>query len=181
MKDNIVMIGFMGCGKTTVGEQLADVLEYQFLDTDLYIEEKEQRSISRIFEEKGESYFRDLETKSLEELVEQTTHTIISSGGGLPLQEKNAKLLKKLGFVVYLRVKKETVLKRLEGDTTRPLLACDNPAQKVEKLLNFRDPVYEAGAHLVIDVDDKIVSEIVEEIVRNYKIVKYGIAEENEA
>lgn len=179
MNDNIVLIGFMGCGKTTVGKQLADALEYQFLDTDLYIEEKEQITISRIFEDKGEAYFRTLETKSLEELVEQTTHTIVSSGGGLPLREENAKLLQKLGFVVYLRVKKETILKRLEGDTTRPLLVCDNPAQKIEELLNFRDPIYEVGAHLVVDVDGKTVLEIVEEIVRNYKIINCRTAEEN--
>lgn len=172
MNDNIVMIGFMGCGKTTVGKQLAAELEYQFLDTDAYIEEKEQMTISQIFDKKGEAYFRNLETTSLEELAAQTKQTIVSSGGGLPLREENAKLLKKLGFVVYLRVTKETVLKRLEGDTTRPLLACENPAQKVEELLNFRDPIYEVGAHLVIDVDEKSVPEIVEEIVRNYKIIK---------
>ena len=180
LKNNIVMIGFMGCGKTTVGKQLAAELAYQFLDTDLYIEEKEQMSINDIFSTKGEPYFRTLETKSLKELVEQTTCTIVSSGGGLPLKEENAKLLQKLGFVVYLRVKKETVLKRLEGDTTRPLLACDNPAQKVEELLQFRDPIYEVGAHLVVDVDNKTVDEIVEEIVRNYKIIKHEVVEEKE-
>lgn len=172
LNDNIVMIGFMGCGKTTVGKQLAAELEYQFLDTDAYIEEKEQMTISQIFDKKGEAYFRNLETASLEELAAKTKQTIVSSGGGLPLREENAKLLQKLGFVVYLRVTKETVLKRLEGDTTRPLLACENPAQKVEELLNFRDPIYEVGAHLVIDADEKSVSEIVEEIVRNYKIIK---------
>lgn len=172
------MIGFMGCGKTTVGERLAAELEYQFLDTDLYIENKEQMSIREIFKAKGESYFRTLETNGLQELVEQTTHTIVSSGGGLPLRKENAKLLQKLGFVVYLRVKKETVLRRLEGDTTRPLLACENPAQKVEELLNFRDPIYEVGAHLVVDVDDKTVDEIVKEIVRNYKIIKHETMEE---
>ena len=169
----------MGCGKTTVGKQLATELEYQFLDTDAYIEEKEQMTISQIFDKKGEAYFRNLETTSLEELAAKTKQTIVSSGGGLPLREENAKLLQKLGFVVYLRVKKETVLKRLEGDTTRPLLACENPAQKVEQLLNFRDPIYEVGAHLVIDVDEKSVSEIVEEIVRNYKIIK-GQTTENQ-
>lgn len=171
LKDNIVMIGFMGCGKTTVGKRLAKELEYAFLDMDLFIEEEEKMTIRQIFENKGESYFRRLETESLKKILEQTKHTIFSTGGGLPLREENAKLLQKLGFVVYLRVKKETVLERLKDDRTRPLLDCDDPAQKVEELLNYRDPIYEVGAHLVIDVDGKTVSEIIDEVVRNYKMI----------
>ena len=171
MKNNIVLIGFMGCGKTTVGQALAEQLSYAFLDTDLYIEEKEGMAISEIFKEKGEDYFRNLETSSLLELVEQTKETIVSSGGGLPLRPENAKLLQKLGFVIYLKVEKETVLERLQGDTTRPLLQCEDPAKKVEELLEYRNPIYEVGAHLVVSVDKKSVEEIVEEIVRNYHIM----------
>ena len=73
MKNNIVLIGFMGCGKTTVGEALAEKLSYDFLDTDQYIEKRENRTISDIFEQEGENYFRNLETESLQELVEQTS------------------------------------------------------------------------------------------------------------
>lgn len=171
MNNNIVLIGFMGCGKTTVGQALAEQLSYAFLDTDLYIEEKEGMAICEIFKEKGEGYFRNLETSSLEELVEQTKETIVSSGGGLPLRPENAKLLQKLGFVIYLKVEKETVLERLQGDTTRPLLQCENPAKKVEELLEYRNPIYEVGAHLVVSVDKKSVEEIAEEIVRNYHIM----------
>lgn len=172
MKNNIVLIGFMGCGKTTVGTELAKEMNYDFLDTDQYIESKERMTINDIFAQNGEEYFRKLETDSLADLVKDTEKTIVSSGGGLPLREENARLLQKLGFVVYLRVTKETVLKRLEGDTTRPLLACDNPAKKVEELLDYRDPIYEIGAHLVIDVDNKTVEEIIEEIKRNYLIMQ---------
>lgn len=180
MKDNIVLIGFMGCGKTTVGEKLAADLSFVFLDTDQYIEEKEAMTINDIFATKGEEYFRGLETSSLEELVQRTEKSIVSSGGGLPLRKENAELLQKLGFVVYLRVQKETVLERLEGDTTRPLLACDNPAQKVQELLEFRDPIYEVGAHLVVDVDGKTVEAIAEEIVRNYEIMRQSKGKDNE-
>lgn len=172
MKNNIVLIGFMGCGKTTVGTELAKEMNYDFLDTDQYIESKERMTINDIFAQNGEEYFRKLETDSLADLVKDTEKTIVSSGGGLPLREENARLLQELGFVVYLRVTKETVLKRLEGDTTRPLLACDNPAKKVEELLDYRDPIYEIGAHLVIDVDNKTVEEIIEEIKRNYLIMQ---------
>ena len=86
------------------------------------------------------------------------------------MRAENAKLLQKLGFVIYLKVKKETVLSRLEGDTTRPLLQCEDPAKRVEELLNYRDPIYEVGAHMVVQVDGKSVEEIVQEIVRNYTI-----------
>lgn len=171
MKNNIVLIGFMGCGKTTVGQELAEQLSYAFLDTDLYIEEKEGMEIREIFTEKGEDYFRRLETSSLEELALNTEKAIVSSGGGLPLRPENAKLLQKLGFVIYLKVEKETVLERLQGDTTRPLLQCEDPAKKVEELLAYRNPIYEVGAHLVVSVDEKSVEEIVEEIVRNYQIM----------
>lgn len=171
MKNNIVLIGFMGCGKTTVGQELAEQLSYAFLDTDLYIEEKEGMAIREIFTEKGEDYFRRLETSSLEELALNTEKAIVSSGGGLPLRPENAKLLQKLGFVIYLKVEKETVLERLQGDTTRPLLQCEDPAKKVEELLAYRNPIYEVGAHLVVSVDEKSVEEIVEEIVRNYQIM----------
>lgn len=171
MKNNIVLIGFMGCGKTTVGQVLAEQLTYAFLDTDLYIEEKEGMPITDIFKEKGEDYFRNLETSSLKELVDQAEKSVVSSGGGLPLRPENAKLLQKLGFVIYLKVEKETVLERLQGDTTRPLLQCEDPAKKVEELLEYRNPIYEVGAHLVLSVDEKSVEEIAEEIVRNYQIM----------
>lgn len=171
MKNNIVLIGFMGCGKTTVGEKLSQMMKYTFLDTDQYIEKKEGKTISRIFDEEGEAYFRNLEILSLRELVAECGQTVLSTGGGLPLREENAKLLQQLGFVVYLRVRKETVLKRLEGDTTRPLLQCENPEEKIRELLEYRDPIYEVGAHLTVDVDVCSVEEIVEEILRNYKIM----------
>lgn len=176
MKNNIVLIGFMGCGKTTVGEALAEKLSYDFLDTDQYIEKRENRTISDIFEQEGENYFRNLETESLQELVEQTSASIVSSGGGLPLRPENAKLLQELGFVIYLKVQKETVLERLQGDQTRPLLQCADPEKKVQELLEYRDPIYEVGAHMVVSVDGKSVDAIVEEIERNYEMMRNRVS-----
>ena len=172
MKQNIVLIGFMGCGKTTIGTALAEKLEYGFLDTDARIVEKEGRSISDIFAKEGESYFRDVETKTIKELADSCEKTIVSTGGGLPLRECNGDILKRLGFVVFLKVGKDTVLKRLEGDTTRPLLQGDDVEGKVERLLEFRNPIYEYTAHVVVSTDDKTVEEIVGEIIRNYKIMQ---------
>lgn len=171
MKENIVLIGYMGSGKTTIGQALADKLSYQFLDTDAYIEEEQNTTISHIFTEYGEEYFRNMETATIENLEKNTNHSIVSTGGGLPLRERNGAVLQKMGFVVFLSVKKETVLKRLEGDTQRPLLQGDNVEQKMEEMLHFRNPIYEYTAHLKVEVDNKTVEEITEEIYRNYMIM----------
>lgn len=171
MKENIVLIGYMGSGKTTIGQALADKLSYQFLDTDAYIEEEQNTTISHIFTEYGEEYFRNMETATIENLEKNTNHSIVSTGGGLPLRECNGAILQKMGFVVFLSVKKETVLKRLEGDTQRPLLQGDNVVQKMEEMLHFRNPIYEYTAHLKVEVDNKTVEEITEEIYRNYMIM----------
>ena len=171
MNQNIVLIGFMGSGKSSVGVRLAEELSFDFVDTDEMIEEENHTTISSIFAENGEEYFRNLETSTIENMALKTNHAVVSTGGGLPLREKNAEILKRLGFVVYLKVKKETVLKRLEGDTKRPLLQGDNVEEKVENMLSFRDPIYEFGAHMVIEVDDKSFEEIIEEIKRNFSII----------
>lgn len=161
----------MGCGKTTVGKALAEELGYSFLDTDQYIETMEQCSISDIFQEHGEEYFRSLETKSIRQLQSEVVKSVISTGGGLPLREENAAILKKMGFVIYLRVKPDTIENRLENDTKRPLLQGKDARKKIESLLEYREPIYEYGAHMILDVDESTVSDIVEEIKRNYSII----------
>lgn len=174
MNDNIILIGFMGSGKTTVGKRLSKLLGYSFADTDQLIEQKEGTTISNIFAEKGENYFRQLETDTIRNMVSTCHETILSSGGGLPLRECNANILQELGFVVMLDVSKETVLKRLHGDTTRPLLQGDNVEEKVEELLTYREPMYELAAHMKIPVNDRTVQDIAEEIIRNYQTVLSG-------
>ncbi|MCR5792861.1 MAG: shikimate kinase [Lachnospiraceae bacterium] len=171
MKENIVLIGYMGSGKSTVGFRLARKMKYRFVDTDQTIEKEQKTSISSIFAEKGEEYFRNLETQTIEQMAKKVNHSIVSTGGGLPMREVNGKILKELGFVVFLRVKKETILKRLSGDTSRPLLQGDNVEEKVQSMLEFRNPIYEYTAHLIVDVDDKSFDEIMDEIIRNYELM----------
>ena len=171
MKNNIILIGFMGCGKSSVGRRLAKQLSFCFLDTDERIEQKEKKKISTIFAENGEAHFRSLETKTVKELLEHTENTVISTGGGLPLGEENGKLLQQLGFVVYLDVSKETVLKRLEKDTSRPLLQGPDKEKNVEELLKFRKPIYEYTAHITVNTNQRSFEEIIDEIVRNYEIM----------
>ena len=129
------------------------------------IEEKAGMTISRIFETQGEEAFRKMETSVLEDLLKRNDQTVISVGGGLPLRDENRELLRKLGTVVYLQVKPETVLERLKGDHTRPMLQDGDAGERVRSLLEYRTPLYQKVADLVVDVDDKTVSGIVEKII----------------
>lgn len=167
MKNNIILIGFMGSGKTSIGERLAERLTYHFRDTDQMLEKKAGDTINHIFAVHGEEYFRSMETELLKELGSMEK-IVLSTGGGLPLREQNSEILKKLGFVVFLKTSKQTTLKRLKGDTTRPLLQGDDVEQKVERLLQIRTPIYEKAAHKIIVTDDKPVSEIVQLIMEAY-------------
>ena len=166
-KNNIVLIGFMGSGKSTVGIKLSYRLRRVVEDTDKLIEKKMDRAISDIFAAEGEGYFRELETQMLKELCENDSERILSVGGGTPVKEENRPLLKALGTVVYLRIKPETVYERLKGDTTRPLLQGDNPQEKIRTLMAARKEAYESCADLIIDVDDKDTGEIMD-IIEEY-------------
>ena len=125
-------------------------------------------SISDIFAQKGENYFRQAETKALKTLLVQDKQFVISCGGGMPLREENRKLLKELGMVVYLRIQPETVLARLKGDTTRPLLKGDDSGERVRTLMQQREAHYLSGADFVLDVDQKTPEELAEEIFKEF-------------
>lgn len=168
LKHNIILIGFMGSGKTSVGVHLAERLTYQFKDTDQMIEKKAGDTISRIFSIHGEEYFRNLETDLLKELVPNLDKTVLSTGGGMPVREQNMKLLKDLGYVVFLKATKQTTLNRLRGDVSRPLLKGEDLEIKVERMLELRTPIYEKAAHKIIATDGRTIAEITEMIMENY-------------
>lgn len=179
MRDNIILIGFMGCGKSSVGRALSQALSYRHLDTDLEIEKREGQRIKDIFSHKGEEYFRKAETSTITELNAGLSEAVVSTGGGLPLRPENADILKKMGFVVYLRANEETIWERLKNDKTRPLLQKPSPRDEIRKLLDYRQPLYELAAHMALDVDGKSIEEIVVEITRNFGILrKRGAADE---
>lgn len=163
--DNVILIGFMGSGKSTLGVRLSYKMRTPFIDTDKYIENKQKTSISEIFADKGEAYFRDLETETLKALKAEKTAYIISVGGGLPVREENRKLLKELGTVIYLRASADELFERLKGDTDRPLLQCEDPKKKIQDLLTAREAFYEDAAHMIIDVDGKDIEAVLEEMV----------------
>lgn len=163
--NNIILIGFMGCGKSTVGFRLSYRLRRVLEDTDKWIERKEGRSISDIFALKGEDAFRRMETACLRELCLSQEKKIIATGGGLPMRKENHALLKELGTVIYLRISAKNVWERLKGDTSRPLLQCAEPLAKIEELLEKRDPVYEAAADMILDVDGKNMEQVLSELL----------------
>lgn len=163
-KKNIILIGFMGSGKTSTGLKLSYRLQTPVEDTDKLIEQREGRNISEIFATEGEEYFRGLETTLLKEISERNYVRIISVGGGTPVRQENRALLKRCGTVVYLRIRPETVYERLKGDTTRPLLQCENPLEKIRTLLEARKDAYEECADIIIDVDGHSTEQILEEL-----------------
>lgn len=162
---NIVLIGFMGSGKTSVGLKLSYRLRMPVEDTDKLIEKRQGVTVSEIFANEGEEAFRRMETALLEELSQRPYERILSVGGGTPVREENRILLKKCGTVIYLRAKAETIYGRLKGDTTRPLLQCENPLERIRELLAARNDAYEMSADVVVDVDGLSIEEILERIV----------------
>lgn len=167
-KDNLILIGFMGSGKTSVGIRLSFVMKRAIEDTDKMIEKREGKTISAIFADEGEAVFREKETALLKELSDTLHHKILSAGGGTPLREENQKLLKQIGTVVYLRIQPQTVYERLKDDDTRPLLQCEDPLERITNLLKQRKDIYEAAADIVVDVDGLEMEEVISKIMTEY-------------
>jgi shikimate kinase len=149
---NIVLIGFMGSGKSTVGRELHNRLGYPLVDMDQTIEQRAGKPITAIFAEDGEEAFRNAETELLEELAKMDAPShIISTGGGLVGRTRNRELLKKLGYVVWLHAPTDVIFERTSKNSDRPLLHGDDPRQRIQALLELRNPWYEAAAHLKVD------------------------------
>lgn len=174
---NIILIGFMGVGKTTVGKQLAREFGMTFVDTDERIEAEQGRTIPEIFQSEGESYFRDLETKLLKDMQEDTKDSVISVGGGLPVRPENRALLRKLGCVIYLSAEKETILGRVKNDGSRPMLQGEDLEARVTRLMREREAYYQEAAHLEIWTDRRSVRQVIHVIRKQTE--KLAAAEKN--
>ena len=149
MNRNIVLFGFMGCGKSTVGAELASNTGRELVDTDKLIEQSEGMSISEIFAQHGEQYFRDREHEICCQLAERE-RLIISAGGGALTFRRNIDTLRKGCELVLIDVSPEVIYERLKYDTTRPLLQCDDKMAAIRSLYARRDAVYrEAADHTV--------------------------------
>ena len=165
MKNNIILIGFMGCGKTSVSIKLSYQMKRTMIDTDKWIEQKQKMSVSEIFDTYGEDAFRRMETECLKHLIRTADKQIISVGGGLPVREENHDLLKKLGKVIYLKVTPEVVYSRLKTDTTRPLLQVEDPMERICSLMQQRAPVYEKCADVILDTSELSFEEVISQIM----------------
>ncbi|MFT4177782.1 MAG: shikimate kinase [Luteolibacter sp.] len=149
---NIVLIGFMGSGKSTVGRELHQRLGYPLIDMDQVIEQRAGKPITEIFADEGEEAFRDLETRLLMELSDSAApRRIISTGGGVIGRERNRELLRHLGYVVWLHAPAEVILERTRRNRDRPLLNTEDPAERIATLLSKREPLYRETAHLKIE------------------------------
>lgn len=162
--NHIVIIGFMGSGKTRVGKRLAQDYGLPFIEVDRVVTKKMNLSISEIYQRFGEPYYRALETLVVKELIHDKERKVISLGSGLPVQEQNQKYLKDLGTIVYLKGSLETLKKRLEGGSNDPLLEGDDKEEKIKKLLKQRDPVYAKFADIEVITGVKPFEALIEEI-----------------
>lgn len=162
---NIFLIGFMGAGKTTVGEVLAQKIGYTCVDPDQVLEENAGTTISTIFSEYGEDYFRDLETKTLESISEGEKQ-VIATGGGVVIKDRNWDIMKEAGLTIYLKAPVEVLYERIKDSTHRPLLQVENPLERARELLDEREHLYQK-ADLIIDTESMSVDEVAQELIRD--------------
>lgn len=169
---HIILIGLMGCGKTTIGRELQRTMDLIFSDTDQMIEEQEGMSIPAIFQEHGEAHFRNLETQVLRSYLSLTNGRsyVISTGGGMVLRQENRELLQQMGFVVWLNADVNTLVQRVMRSDNRPLLHHVNPEETLERLAVERDPLYAETAHLSIDTANLSVGEIAFGIMESARV-----------
>ena len=176
----IVLTGFMGTGKTSVGREISRKLRYRFIDTDVLIEEREGTPISVIFKEKGEDYFRKLEEEVVA-VVSRESDVVIATGGGVIKNAKNVANLRRNGIIVWLKASAEIILKRVmtEGGK-RPLLEVDEPLNEINKLLDERMGLYEQG-DTSIDTDyitpEETAEDIIEKLGLDSESVRVGLEE----
>ncbi|MFH1779255.1 MAG: shikimate kinase [Candidatus Omnitrophota bacterium] len=161
---NIILVGFMGTGKTAVGKELAKKLKMKFIDMDDIIKKREGMEISDIFKQKGESYFRDVEKEVAREVSKQS-NLVIAAGGGVVINKENVKNLKSNGIMICLNASPDKILERTKRYTHRPLLNVPEPSKRVWELLAKRAQYY-ARADYQIDTTNLTIDEVVQKILK---------------
>lgn len=146
---NIILCGFMGSGKTTVGRVLAEMMGRRFIDMDDYIIAQQNKSIGQIFQDSGEAYFRELETEAAKELSEKS-NLVIAAGGGTLTVQTNIDIFKTNGVIILLDAPIEVIKERLKDDTARPLLQKPDRDTVIEELYSKRLPIYQNAADIII-------------------------------
>jgi len=157
----------MGVGKTTIGSQLARLLRYDFVDSDHEIEQRTGASISLIFDIEGEEGFRVREARMIDELSRRP-HVILSTGGGSVLDEASRRHLRSRGYVVYLKASPDILYERLHKSRNRPLMEADDKRAVIERLIEEREPLYQAVADITVVTDGRSAHDVAQEINRKY-------------
>jgi shikimate kinase len=165
-KKNVILVGPMGVGKTTIGRQLAKALKIPFKDSDREIEQRTGVDIPLIFELEGESGFRKRESSMIAEIVEMPG-VILATGGGAVLDSDNRDIMKRQGTVIYLCADIEYLVERTSKDAKRPLLQTEDPELKIKELLAHRDPLYREVADLIVNTGGRTVKSVVKEITQH--------------
>lgn len=168
MQDNIILVGLMGAGKSTIGRQLARKLGLTFYDSDKVIEERTGVSIPTIFEVEGEAGFREREEQVIADLT-SLSGVIIATGGGSVLRASNRQHIKAGGCVIYLRANAEQLFQRIKHDKNRPLMQTPNPMQTLRDLLKAREPLYLEVADLIMPTGKQKANVILREIQNKLK------------
>ena len=166
---NIVFIGFIGVGKTTIANLLGQRLDLKVLDTDKRIEGRYKKTISEIFIGSGEDKFRDIESDIIKELRDREG-IIISCGGGVCLRDENISNLRKNGKLILLETSADIILRRLKKGTNRPILNGKIDILSIKEFINTRRDSYHKAADLIINTEDKTIEDIINEIIRGLNI-----------
>ncbi|MBI1194248.1 MAG: shikimate kinase AroK [Gammaproteobacteria bacterium] len=165
---NIILVGLMGAGKTTIGKRLASTLGMEFVDSDHEIERRTGADIPWIFDIEGEEGFRRRERDVIADIC-QRPGVVLATGGGAVLDETNRRNLRDSGTVIYLCASVDQIYRRISRSTHRPLLRCEDPKQRLRDLLRVRDPLYREVAHHVIITDQHSVQHMVRQIMRQIR------------
>ena len=173
---NLVLVGFMGSGKSSVGREIARRWGYRFLDTDTIIRQKYRKSIPDIFATLGEEVFRDEENKALQDL-ENSHRAVIATGGGIILQPRNHPLLRSLGVVLWLLASEEVIWERVSRNQNRPLLRTKDPRKTITDLLSVRYPLYRAVADINVETSGLTHQEVAD---RALAAIRVWSADNNE-
>mgnify|MGYP001823587701 FL=1 len=168
MSENIILVGPMGVGKTTIGSHLARKLKYDFVDSDTEIEKRTGASISLIFDIEGEEGFRKREAQMISELTERR-HIVLSTGGGSVLDETSRQNIRSRGFVVYLKASVDILYQRLKKSRNRPLMETEDKLKVIEDLLAEREPLYLAVADITIATDGRSAQDVAREIYKQHE------------
>ncbi len=172
---NLALIGFMGTGKSSVGRQLAHLLNFRFIDTDELIEEQAGRKISAIFTEEGETRFREYEREVVAE-ISSLRHCVISTGGGLGANESNLASLKSHAMVFCLWASAESIWERVRNQDHRPLLRKPDPLKEIERLLTEREPTYRQ-ADVLVNTELRSVKEVAAQVLHQFRAAQRRHAE----